>query len=141
MILPDVNPLVYAFRPDAVHHEVSHSWLASVLSDPAPFGVSPMILAAVVRLTTNRRVFAEPSSLEQAFEFCDYLLTHPNCRVIEPGERHWGIFRDLCIATDTSGGHTTDTWYAALAIEWNCEWISYDSDFARFPGLKWRRPV
>jgi hypothetical protein len=34
----------------------------------------------------------------------------------------------------------TDAWFAALAIEWDCEWITLDRDFARFPGLKWRRP-
>ena len=34
----------------------------------------------------------------------------------------------------------TDAWYAALAIEWGCEWITFDRDYARFPGLKWRTP-
>jgi predicted nucleic acid-binding protein len=32
-------------------------------------------------------------------------------------------------------------WLAALAIEWGCEWITFDHDFARFPGLKWRVPA
>ena len=27
-----------------------------------------------------------------------------------------------------------------LAIESGCEWITTDGDFARFAGLKWRRP-
>ena len=29
---------------------------------------------------------------------------------------------------------------AALAIEWGCEWVTMDRDFARFPGLKWSVP-
>jgi len=53
-----------------------------------------------------------------------------------PGERHWDIFRDLCVATGTRGGDTTDAWYAALAIEWGCEWVTFDRDFLKFPGLK-----
>ena len=31
---------------------------------------------------------------------------------------------------------TTDAWYAALAIESGCEWVTFDRGFARFPGLK-----
>jgi len=27
------------------------------------------------------------------------------------------------------------------AIEHNCDWISFDRDFARFPGLRWRSPL
>lgn len=47
----------------------------------------------------------------------------------------------LCIETDTRGPRVTDAWYAALAIEWGCEWITFDRDYARFPGLKWQVPA
>jgi predicted nucleic acid-binding protein len=39
------------------------------------------------------------------------------------------------------GNIVTDAWYAALAIEHGCTWISFDRDFARFPGLDWRAPA
>ena len=42
------------------------------------------------------------------------------------GERHWKIFRRLCIAADSRGPRVTDAWFAALAIEWGCEWITMD---------------
>jgi predicted nucleic acid-binding protein len=35
----------------------------------------------------------------------------------------------------------TDVWYAALAIEHGCVWITYDHGFARFPQLAWREPA
>jgi predicted nucleic acid-binding protein len=35
----------------------------------------------------------------------------------------------------------TDAHLAALAIEHGCELASTDSDFARFPKLKWRNPL
>jgi len=98
-------------------------------------------LAAVVRITTNRSAFPDPSRLEEAFQFCDYLRSHSNCQIVEPGERHWDIFKRLCIATNTRGRRVTDAWFAALAIEWGCEWITFDRDFARFPGLKWQIPA
>jgi uncharacterized protein len=141
MILPDVNPLIYAFRPDAPQHAVCRGWLTSVLSSDAAFGMSPLALAAVVRITTNRAAFPDPSRPEQAFAFCDYLLSHPLCHLVEPGERHWDIFKRLCIETNTTARRVTDAWFAALAIESGCEWITCDRDFARFPGLKWSRPT
>ncbi len=139
MILADVNPLIYAFRSDSPHHAVSLRWLTSMLSADSAFGISPMALAAVVRITTNRIVFPEPSLPEEAFRFCDHILTQPNCQIVEPGARHWDIFKRLCLATNTRGRRVTDAWFAALAIEWGCEWVTFDADFARFPGLRWRR--
>jgi predicted nucleic acid-binding protein len=46
----------------------------------------------------------------------------------------------LCIDTDARGPRLTDAWFAALAIEFGCTWITVDRDFARFPGLTWRLP-
>jgi len=140
MILPDVNVLIYAFRPEVPQHPRCREWLQSVVDADAPFGISPLTLGAVVRVTTNRRTYANPSSSEVAFKFCDYLRGQPHCQTVEPRERHWDIFRRLCIETDTRGARVTDAWYAALAIEWGCEWITLDRDYARFPGLRWRTP-
>ena len=140
MILPDVNVLIYAFRPEVPEHPRCRQWLQDVVDGDARFGISPLALAAVVRVTTNRRAYPTPSSLDDAFRFSDYLLGQPHCQIVEPGERHWDIFRRLCIETETRGPIVTDAWYAALAIESGCEWITLDRDFARFPGLRWRSP-
>jgi len=140
MILPDVNVLIYAFRPDAPHHAVCNHWLTGVLENDAMVGLSPLALGAVVRVTTNPRAYRVASTIEEAFTFCDYLRRQPNCQLVEPGERHWDIFKRLCIEADIRGPRVTDAWYAALAIEWGCEWITMDRDYARFPGLKWRLP-
>jgi toxin-antitoxin system PIN domain toxin len=140
MILPDVNVLVYAFRAEVPQHALCRSWLREVILGSEPFGMSPMVLAAVVRVATDHRIHSEPSSIEDALGFCDDLLGQPHCQVVEPGQRHWDIFKRLSLETDTRGRRVTDTWYAALAIEWGCEWITFDRDYARFPGLKWRLP-
>jgi predicted nucleic acid-binding protein len=41
---------------------------------------------------------------------------------------------------DARGDLVADAWFAALAIESECEWITLDRDFARFPRLRWRTP-
>jgi toxin-antitoxin system PIN domain toxin len=140
MILPDVNVLIYAFRQDVPQHAICRPWLEGIIENDARFGVSPLALAAVVRVTTNPRSYREPSTIEEAFRFCESLLGQPHCHVVEPGERHWDIFKRLCVETETRGPRVTDAWFAALAIESGCEWITLDRDYARFPGLKWQVP-
>jgi predicted nucleic acid-binding protein len=87
-----------------------------VLSSDARFGLSPLTLAAVVRITTGP-AYTNPSTIEEAFKFCDYLLNQPHCQVVVPGDRHREIFKRLCVETNTRGPRATDAWFAALAIE------------------------
>ena len=141
MILPDVNVLIYVFRQDDPRHAVCNSWLTGIVASEARFGMSQLALSALVRVTTNPRSFRDPSTLAEAFAFCNYIMGQPNCQLVEPGERHWDIFQRLCVETDTRGPRVTDAWYAALAIEWGCEWVTMDRDYARFPGLKWSVPT
>ena len=141
MILADVNVLICSFRMDVAQHTVCRAWLDSVVLGDERFGLSPLALAALVRITTNRRLYVQPSSFDEVFKFCGDLLNQPHCQVVEPGERHWDIFKRLCVETNTRGPPVTDAWYAALAIEWGCEWITLDRDYARFPGLRWRSPA
>ena len=140
MILPDVNVLIYAFREEVPQHAVCRSWLHQVVLGNARFGLSRMALSGLIRITTDHRIFNTPSTLEDAFGFCDDLLRQPHCQFVEPGERHWDIFNRLSLQTGTRGRRVSDTWYAALAIEWDCEWITFDRDYARFPDLKWSVP-
>jgi toxin-antitoxin system PIN domain toxin len=140
MILPDVNLLIYAFRRDVPEHETCRPWLEAVVNGDSAFGMSPLALSALVRITTNKRFYRSPSTVADAFRFCDFLIDQPNCRLLAPGERHWDIFRRLCTEGGVRGPDVTDAWYAALAIEWGCEWITFDRGFARFPGLKWSVP-
>lgn len=140
MILPDVNVLIYAFRRDVPQHPACRAWLVDVVTSDIRFGLSPLALAAVIRITTNARAYRIPSAVGEAISFCDNLFDQPHCETVEPGERHWEIFKRLCLETDTRGPRVRDAWFAALAIEWGCEWITLERDYARFPGLKWRVP-
>ena len=141
MILPDVNVLVYAFRADAAEHAVSKRWLDGVIAADAQFGIAPLALSEVVRITTHTRIFKEPSSIDEALAYCNNLLGQPHCDVVQPGDRHWTIFCSLCRSAGVRGPLVADAWFAALAIEHGCTWITYDRDYARFPGLDWREPT
>ena len=138
MILPDVNVLLHAFRRDSDLHKPHAEWLSSVVNGKSAFGMSPQVLSSVVRIATNPRIFVRPSRAADVIAFADVLLDQVHCRIVQPGSRHWMIFRDLCKASNASGNLVQDAWLAALAIEHGCEWITNDRDFAKFPGLRWR---
>jgi uncharacterized protein len=140
VILPDVNVLVHAFRSDSAQHGACRSWLTGVVNGARSYGMSPQVLSGVIRIVTHPRVFAEPSGVGEVTRFCDVLLNQPQCLVVEPGERHWEIFTRLCRDADARGNLVADAWFAALAIESGCEWITLDRDYARFPDLDWRVP-
>ena len=141
MILADVNVLLYAFRQDADRHPEYRRWLEDVVNADAAYGVSPQVLASVIRISTHRFIYVHPSSLAESLAFCEALIEPSNCTIVQPGPRHWDIFNGLCRKARASGNLVQDAWFAALAVESGCEWITTDRDYARFPGLRWREPL
>lgn len=139
MVLLDVNVLVNAMRVDAPRHRAAKAFVDALRDAPEPFGTSDVVLSGVLRVLTHPRVFASPTPLDVAQRFVDVLRASPNFIPVAPGERHWGIFCELVRQTGAIGNLVSDAWHAALAIEHGCEFVSDDSDFARFPVLRWRR--
>jgi predicted nucleic acid-binding protein len=60
--------------------------------------------------------------------------------VLTPTARHPALFTDLLNQVGTGGNLVNDAHLAALAIEHRAEIVSYDTDFARFPGVRWSTP-
>ena len=140
MILAGVNVLVNAFRRDTSDHARCQQWLESVVNGDSRYGMSPQVLGGVVRVATHPRVFSQSSDLDEVIRFCQVLMEAPHCALIQPGPQHWSIFSRLCKEADARGNLVADAWFAALAIESGCEWITLDRDYARFTGLRWRLP-
>jgi toxin-antitoxin system PIN domain toxin len=140
MILPDVNVLIYAFRPDSERHAEYRAWLQGVVDGPNAYGMSPQVLASVLRICTHARLYRQPSTVAETMAFCEALLAPAHATLIQPGARHWAIFSDLCESSRATGNLVQDAWFAALAIEYGCQWISTDADYDRFRGLRWQPP-
>ena len=138
MILCDVSVLLYASTPQSEHHSLCYDRVHALGASDESFAISELVLAAVVRLATNPRVFRPPASPEKIFAFAEALRQHPRAVSISPGGRHWRLFRDLVFQSGIRGSDTTDAYFAALAMEHGCEWWTTDSGFARFEGLRWR---
>lgn len=141
MNLLDVNVLIYAFRRDAERHDAFRTWLLELLKKDTAFAISEQVLSSVVRITTHPKVFKEPTPLKDAIAFTESIRQHPKCRVMRPSPEHWSLFVRLCEASNARGNLVSDAWFAALAIESGCTWITTDRDFSRFPGLQWQHPL
>lgn len=116
-------------------------WLAATVEEDVTYGMSDHVLSGVVRIVTRSAVFRTPTPPEAALAFAASLRERPTCISIVAGARHWAIFADLVEATEATGNRVPDAYFAALAIESGCEWISFDRGFARYPGLRWRSPL
>ena len=142
MLLPDVNVLVYAHRRDSIrnHEEYAH-WIHRLATGPEPFALSVLALSGLVRVVTNARIFAPPSALDEVFGFIAELAQRPTARIVGPGPEHMAIFEGLCRDAGATGKLVADAQHAAVAIEHGCTMVSTDSDFDRFPGLRWQHPL
>jgi len=142
MLLPDVNVLIYAHRTDSCNeHPAYASWLTALATGHEPFALSSLALAGVVRIVTNARVFRQPSTHDEVFGFIGELVNRRNAHVVHPGPHHLEIFEDLCRRSSATAKLVADAQHAAVAIEHGCTMVSTDSDFDRFPGLRWQHPL
>lgn len=141
MVLIDVNVLVYAHRRDTLRHTAYRRWLENCIGSDVAYGMSDIVLSSFIRIVTHPGIFKLPTRLEDAFLFATQVRSQANCVVVNPGPRHWEIFRRLCRAAGVKGNLVSDAFLAALAIESGSEWITTDGDYSRFPELRWRHPL
>ncbi len=141
MILPDVNLLIYAHDSQCAMHQAAKEWWAKLMTDRMALGIPWAISLGFIRLTTHGSVFVRPLSTDAAVDIVKSWLTRTHVSVLHPGSEHLGILRRLLNEAGVGGNIATDAHLAALAIEHQCELNSNDSDFSRFPGLRWRNPL
>ncbi len=141
MIIPDTNLLVYAHNEDAPLHDLARRWWENLLEREARVGIAWVVATGFLRLVTQPGILSTPLRPGEALDRVESWLEQPHVEIVEPGPRHLRIVRVLAEATGLLSGLTTDTHLAALAIEHRAEVHSNDTDFGRFPGLRWSNPI
>lgn len=141
MIVPDLNLIVYAHNADAPDHAAARAWWEGLLNGDEPVAIPWVIALGFVRLMTHRSVLVMPMQPQVAVAHVRTWFARPNVEHLEPGSQHLDVLDRLLSAVGTAGNLTTDAHLAALAIEHQCELHSNDTDFSRFPGLRWRNPL
>jgi len=141
MIIPDINLLVCAHNDQAPQHAEAKVWWESLLNGRAPVGLPLIAVAGFIRLMTNPRVLERPMEVARAVECVREWLEREPVRILHHGDRFGGLFLDFLTSLGTAGNLTTDAQLAALAVDHQAELHSYDTDFHRFPGLRWKNPL
>lgn len=130
---PDVNVLVAAFREDHPQHETALAWLEQARGaclQGQTLRLLPMVVAGFLRLVTNRRVFADPDTPQDAVAFIDALLRTPGVELAALG-REWPLLRALTLNQQLTGNDIPDAWIAAAVQTQGERLCIFDKDFRR----------
>lgn len=141
MMLMDVNVLVYAHREDVPDHTAYRQWLEDAIGSETAYGFSEPVLSGFIRVVTHPKVFEWPSSLESALAFVEQIRSPEHAMRLAPGGSHWTLFLRCVRTTQARGNDVPDAYHAALAMEWDCDWMTTDKGFRRFKGLRVRHPL
>ena len=140
VLLVDANVLLYAVNESARGHVAARSWLLGALGSSETVGFAWVVSLAFLRLATHPAVFPRPLNARQALDVLGSWHANRSAVSVEPTRRHLPILSSLLTAAGTAGNLVGDAHLAALALDHDATVISFDRDFARFEGVRWRLP-
>ena len=140
-MLLDANLLLYAADERSPHNRVTVDWLTEQLNAPRRVGLPWQSLAAFLRITTHPRALARPLTPATAWEQVTDWLAAPATWIPQPGPDHPALLGELLVRHEVGGNLVPDAILAALALEHGLTVYSADSDFARFPDVRWVNPL
>ena len=141
MILVDTNLLLYAHVSSYREHRDAREWFKEQLSGSAMVGLPWQCLLGFVRLLGNPKIYSRPVPISESWKQVRQWLALDTVWIPEPTERHADILGDQLLAAGRNFNLVTDAHLATLAIEHGLTLCSADTDFARFPTLRWTNPL
>jgi uncharacterized protein len=141
VILPDIYLLLHAYNSHSPVHETARKWWEARMTEDSPVHLPWVVILGFLRLATHRQIAANPLAVSAACDIVESWLTRPQVSVLHPGERHPAILFGFLRSTGVGGNLITDAHLAALAVEHDLQICTTDTDFARFPGLRWQNPL
>ena len=140
-MIVDANLLLYAVDENSAHNAAAASWLEEVLDGDSRVGLPWQTIGAFLRIATHPRVANNPLSGHDAWRYIAEWLAVPVVWIPPATETTARVYEKLCEHFEITGNLVPDAQLAALAIENGVELASADSDFTRFPGLRWLNPL
>lgn len=141
MIVPDANLLLYAYDELSPFHERAASWWTECLSGREVVGLCGVVLYAFVRIGTSRQAFVDPMSIAEAAGHVREWLDRSNSDFLVAQESDLVQALQLLEAAGSGGSLTTDAQIAAIASRHRATVHTADTDFSRFPGVRWANPL
>ena len=141
MIIPDINLLVNAHNDGSPYHYPARLWWERLVNGSERVGVPWVVSVGFVRLMTHPRVLVHPVPPAEAVDYIREWFGFPHVMPVNPGANHLAHLQRNLASAGVGANMVTDSHIAAVAMEYQAEVHSNDTDFSRFPGLRWRNPL
>jgi len=142
VIALDTNILVYAHRRDAEWHRPAADLIKSLAEGINQWAIAWPSLHEFLAIVTHRKIYAPPSTLEQAVSQVDAWLASPSIVLLSESDNHWSTLQSLLTKGQVNGPLVHDARIAALCLTHGVtEFLTADRDFSRFPSLSSRNPL
>lgn len=139
MILVDVNLLLYAQFASYAEHEVARQWLEQRFNS-GRVGLPWSVLLGFARIASNPRIFSDAPPVDEVWQVVEAWLALDTVWSPAPGAGHASLVAQMLEAVPVRR-LVTDAHLAALAVEHGLVLCSADTDFARFPMVRWDNPL
>ena len=141
MIVPDINHLLYAYNDGAPRYEPARIWWEELLNGDEAIGLPWVVTTGFVRLMAHSGFVISPLRPVDAADHVREWLQYHHVVPLDPGIQHLAYFRRFLSVPGSGPNLVPDAHIASLAMEYDAEVHSADSDFGRFPGVRWRNPL
>jgi len=94
-----------------------------------------------VRVITNRRIYLNPMSIQQAIAIVSEWLELENTHLVSLEKKNWPLFSSILIEGQANGDLVMDAHLAAMAASCGAKLASTDRDFTRFSGIQLINPI
>ncbi len=133
--LPDLNVWLALIDPDHEHHaRARHYWEEEA---PGDIAFCRVTMLGLLRLLTNSRVMhGAPFTAPEAWDAYHTFTALPEIGFIEDSLAAEQHFERWSRRPDFPTHGWTDAWITAIAFSANARVVSFDSDFTRFPDLR-----
>ena len=141
MIIPDTNLLVYACDSSSSFHRAAAGWWRDCLNGDETIGMAPVVVLAFVRVSTNAAAFGNPFTPVEAAAEVRRWLDRSVVTVVGIDGTDLDQALALIEGAGAGGGLTTDALIAAAGIRHRAVIHTADTDFTRFPLVRWYNPL
>jgi uncharacterized protein len=142
VIAVDTNLLVYAHRTDSEFNDQAYACIERLASAPARWSIPWPCVHEFFAIVTHPRIYAPPSSGEQALDQIEAWLESPSLVLLHESPNYWDSLKPLLVSGRIMGPRVHDARIAALCLAHGvAELWSADRDFSRFPSLQTRNPL
>jgi len=140
-MLVDANLLLWAIDARSPHNGRASAWLDQVLNGDRRVGIPWQTIGAFLRISTHPRVTTNPLSAADAWSYVESWLRMEPVWIPPVTERTAVVLGRLLVATNAGANLVPDAQLAAIAIEHGLVVFSADTDFGRFPEVRWENPL